>query len=272
LELEEEDKERRRAKLRWMLARLEDVKKNCAAFPMENRTARLTSAIAGAESRIPVDDPPANADLATFNAVVKVAERIYRTMEQIQSHLQRLVDVEQGYAKLMDGNPDPPDEDTAYDVSLALDAASDAYSAALDMVAESAAQTSLTQTQAESFEGTVAAAEDALHAAQQTAKKKALENLHVMDLVRKRKALLAAVQKRLVKLKIKLDAFAPEQKATALRNICEQAQRKHDELAAIADGPSEAACDALDTLIETGERVLGFMEQVSGAWLSKVHC
>lgn len=56
-------------------------------------------------------------------------------------------------------------------VSPALDAASDAYVSALAMVARST-QAALTQTQAEEFEVTVAAAEDAMQVALKTAKKK----------------------------------------------------------------------------------------------------
>ena len=172
VQAEEEDKERRRAKLRWMLARIEDLKKGCSEFEQQHRVGQLQAAIAAAEGHIPSDDPPTHAALAVLHTAIEAPERILRTMTQVAAHLQRLHYVELALERLMGGNPDPPDEDTAYDVTAALDDAANAYSDALSMVAQSTTQSALTQAEAEAFEVIVSKAEDALQIALQAAKAK----------------------------------------------------------------------------------------------------
>jgi hypothetical protein len=71
----------------------------------------------------------------------------------------------------MDGYPDPPDEDTVYDVSQALDAATDTYDTALELIVHSS-QSSLSAAEAENFEAAVSLAEDALQLALDAARKK----------------------------------------------------------------------------------------------------
>ena len=61
---------------------------------------------------------------------------------------------------------------------------------------------------------------------------------------------------------MKLDGYAPEQKTTTLRNIVDKCQGSHDAMFVLEEGPNESDVAVLETQIETGERVFGFMEQV----------
>ena len=79
--------------------------------------------------------------------------------------------MESAHSRLNEGFPDPPDEDTAYEVACALDEASDRYTGALGVIAQGT-ESALTQLQAEEVEAAVAAAEDALQLALQAAKQK----------------------------------------------------------------------------------------------------
>ena len=82
-EAAEEDRARRAARLRAMVARLGDVKKGWEQFPYPSRRQQLGGAIEGAEAVVPADPEPTLQQLATLGSAVETAERLLRTMQQV---------------------------------------------------------------------------------------------------------------------------------------------------------------------------------------------
>ena len=86
--------------------------------------------------------------------------------------------------------------------------------------------------------------------------------MQLQDAVRRRRAALVSSQKRLQRLQTKIQAFAPEQKTGGVKAIAAKAQGMYDSLVALEQGPSDHDVLLMEMQIETGERVLGFLEQV----------